>query len=397
MPGQPLSGKLLFELRKKKLNLSRKEFVALLGYGWTEDILRHHEDGRTPLTEDRVADLAEKGLIKEGDEYYDRLRTAVEAEERQRTALKEKLAKAEQKIETTKHVQPGPTTQTHEPPAREGGPGLGTCMTAVVGIGLIVIIVGAVAMAIALNASNKNQAAAPRVPDPTHTSAPFVIIEDTRAAVAAESEPTVQLASPFPTPIPALSPHPTYAPKPTPTAITMPTRTPMPTTPRPEVLFEDDFNTGLKEQWLVVSGTPLVVDKHLTGDGDFVLWIGDGSWENYGVTFDIVESGCAWFWSKCLYGVGIRNTNGNMPVYRWANFESLWYTLTDDEWAEVPGTHKKSQRNVERIKVEVNGQEFAGAGSEKTSFYNNEFLRGGVALYPNSYIKIDNFKVTKLE
>ena len=53
-----------------------------------------------------------------------------------------------------------------------------------------------------------------------------------------------------------------------------------------EVIFEDDFEDGLSDNWEIVSGNPIVVNGMLTADQDTWLLVGDQSWKNVSVEFN---------------------------------------------------------------------------------------------------------------
>lgn len=94
------------------------------------------------------------------------------------------------------------------------------------------------------------------------------------------------ISAPTNTPYPTNELQPTYTPYPTYTSIPFPT---IPPTPSISLPFSDNFDNGMKSEWKVIQGQPLIVDGRLSSTGSSnekaVLEIGD-SFTNYTAEFD---------------------------------------------------------------------------------------------------------------
>ncbi len=76
---------------------------------------------------------------------------------------------------------------------------------------------------------------------------------------------------------------------PTPVPLTnTPTAIPPTTTPTPDPrLFWDDFETGIRPEWQMSGNNYSMVNGQLSSLGWFTAYIGDTSWANYAVEFDL--------------------------------------------------------------------------------------------------------------
>ena len=75
------------------------------------------------------------------------------------------------------------------------------------------------------------------------------------------------------------------------------TETPAPTPTSAVALpFKDDFDQGLRPEWRIMRGEPVVVDGQLrsAGGGDLTIDIGDDSWGDYTVEFDFAKFAYNW-------------------------------------------------------------------------------------------------------
>ena len=175
-----------------------------------------------------------------------------------------------------------------------------------------------------------------------------------------------------------------------------PTYTP-PAPPKPAVLFEDDFGSGLSDAWEIVSGNPIVVNGMLSADQDTWLLVGDPAWTDYTVEFQ-AETELGYFWAGAEI-VGLRITDlDNMYAYKWTIVETEWYVVEDGIWNAVPQTRVKDQRNLKHFRFEVNGDSIKLQidGVNEASFFNDEFSQGRIGLFISKDTVIDDFKVKEI-
>ena len=221
------------------------------------------------------------------------------------------------------------------------------------------------------------------------------------------STPTpVVITMPTPEPLPTYTPYPTQTP-----AIIVATATPLPT-PEPNVLFFDNFDTGVQPDWQAVSGRFLVVNGELTpaeapANGNRKIHaaslVGDPSWSNYIIEADahgLQES------DYCRVYILVRAQDwDNLIAFKVSGNCAQWCVQENGEWKDIPGTETQESRKNTRIKVVIEGNKYTAYlnGTQKASFIGDIFLQGRVGIYiRNEYPKknnptIDNFKVTKLD
>jgi hypothetical protein len=175
-----------------------------------------------------------------------------------------------------------------------------------------------------------------------------------------------------------------------------PTNTP-PIMPKPEILFEDDFETGLSNAWEVVSGNPIVVNGTLSADRDTWLLVGDSTWTNYSVEFQ-GESGKDHFYDGADI-VALRFLDlDNMYAYKWVFVEREWYVVKNGEWNIVPQTYSLKQRKVTDFRFEVKGDSIKVYidGIIESSFFDDKFSQGRIGLFISKDTVIDDFKIKEI-
>jgi hypothetical protein len=177
------------------------------------------------------------------------------------------------------------------------------------------------------------------------------------------------------------------------------TITPLSTvTSPPNLLFEDDFDTGLDPAWQILSGNPLVVNDSLTTDQQTWIIVGDSSWMNYTIKFDADASSC-WFYGKGNV-IAVRFVNlDNMIAFKWVDCESAWYIVENGIWNEVPNSRFGPGYGLLRITINVEGDQFIiYVGDQKqTSFISGKFPNGRVGLRLDPNTLIDNFNITAID
>jgi hypothetical protein len=193
------------------------------------------------------------------------------------------------------------------------------------------------------------------------------------------------------TPLPDTSTPPaTIAPAPTLTQL-----------PQPAILFADNFDQGLSKAWGIVSGNPVVVNGELTSDNNTWLKIGDNSWTDYMVQFNVQTANCWYNDNWNAIGVRIQDT-GNMIAYKWASCESEWNIVKNGNWSTVPNSHSEYGGNGNAqttITITIQGGQFAVDvnGTRVSSFFNSDYKQGGVALRVGAKTQIDDFKIITIQ
>ena len=177
------------------------------------------------------------------------------------------------------------------------------------------------------------------------------------------------------------------------------TFTPEPTAPpQPAILFEDDFETGLSNDWEVVLGKPIIVNGTLSTDQDTWLLVGDSSWQNYSVEF-ITDSPYGFFWNG-FNVIGVRAEGiDNMYAYKWTESETGAFIIKNGDWAEVPQTdiwlYRDATMNF-RMTVVDDLVTLYIDGGKILSFVDDSYPSGKVALKLFAEATIDNFKIKEI-
>ena len=198
-----------------------------------------------------------------------------------------------------------------------------------------------------------------------------------------------------------VSPTKAIAPTELPTTVEIvPTEAPTlaPTTPpKPEILFEDDFETGLAKTWEVVSGNPIVVNGMLTADQNTWVVVGDPTWTNYSVEFTASSKYVYYNWGSNFTAVRM-NEMDNMYVYEWVVSQSRWHIVENGGWNEVPQSEFRPGSDFVNYRIVVNGTSITTYidGVQKSSFFDDRFLQGRVGIMITEETMIDDFKVREI-
>ena len=180
-------------------------------------------------------------------------------------------------------------------------------------------------------------------------------------------------------------------------ATEVPSLTPL---PQPTTLFADNFDQGLSKSWSVVSGNPVVVNGQLTSDQDTWLRIGDNSWTDYTVQLDVVAADCWFSWSWSAIAVRVKDKD-NLIAFKFASCESEWDIVKNGNWTPVPNSHGQgtsANTPSTTITVTVQGGQFAVDinGTRVSSFFNSDYMQGGIAIKVGPKTQIDNLKITAI-
>jgi DNA-binding CsgD family transcriptional regulator len=169
------------------------------------------------------------------------------------------------------------------------------------------------------------------------------------------------------------------------------------TPPKPEILFEDDFSSGLSDAWEIVSGNAIVVNGMLSADRDTWLLIGDPTWGDYSVEFQ-AETEIGWL-SEGADIVSLRVSDiDNMYALKWTVVESEWYVVENGEWNTVPQSHLNDGKRDKNFRFEAKGDsiKFYSDGTIASSFFDSKFPQGRIGLFISTNTVIDNFKVREI-
>ncbi len=227
--------------------------------------------------------------------------------------------------------------------------------------------------------------------------------------VTESSVPTVQALS---TTEPTLTTQSTDTETPLPTDTVAPTETPFPTdtpppsdtpTPSPEPtappLFFDDFTNGKSDLWQSLYGNPLLVNSTLTFDAVTLMVLGE-QWTDIEVSFDLSTIQCQQHVGSRGVTVGLRYQNpNNMVALRIANQDdcaATWFLVQDGKWNKLPNSSfplpPKDNNGVRRFVLNVQGNTYNSPFGIPVVIEN--FPTGGVALFADPGVTIDNFKVS---
>ncbi len=182
-----------------------------------------------------------------------------------------------------------------------------------------------------------------------------------------------------------------------PPAADAPNKTPaISPTPTPSALFEDDFNEGLSNEWVPVSGILIVVNDMLTAEENAWVLVGDSSWTDYTIEFDGNAQSCR---GDSFLAVRLQDLE-NMIVFSFAHCETFWYIVENGEWNDVPNANTGNIGNGwSSFRIIVEGDEFTfyDDGDRKTSFNDSRFPQGGVGLMVRANAQVDNFLVRPMQ
>jgi hypothetical protein len=147
-----------------------------------------------------------------------------------------------------------------------------------------------------------------------------------------------------------------------------------------------------------VYGKPIAVNGVLTADQDTLLMVGDTNWKDYAVEFDADAADCWFSWSDNWLGVQVQNTD-NMYAYKWSDCESYWYMVSQGVWNEIPQSKFSPGYETLRFRIQSQGGNLSVyvEGMLMSSFYDNSYSLGRVALKIAKNTVIDNFVIKELD
>lgn len=180
--------------------------------------------------------------------------------------------------------------------------------------------------------------------------------------------------------------------------VSLPTATQMPAaTPTASLIlpFEDDFNNGLRPEWDVVSGEPMIVSGRVgRTSGILRLSLGDTTLSNYILEFDFygVRNNCA----NCLFIEMLIGTDTKYYVVGGAvgGLYSRLDVFDDGQWRNLLSSSTSKDAHV---KLQFTGNRinlFLNSTPSEPIIYGSEFaLRGPIIITLDRGEFIDNFSI----
>lgn len=154
--------------------------------------------------------------------------------------------------------------------------------------------------------------------------------------------------------------------------------------------FSDDFDKGLKPEWKILGGNPVITNGLLkSAKDDLIIQIGDESNGNYSISLDWM---CNWGLT-IVFGNRIRFYYGGNVWYWQAYDNNQWTTITDiDPWRICV-----SSDSMETMVVSVMGNQYQifHAGSIAFEGSYGQHVTGPVTIVVPSFQTIDNFQMSQ--
>ena len=439
------AGRLLEEFRKKKGfggRSGRQDFGGWLGISYEQ--VRNRETGRTPFTRGFLADLVERGALKQGDEWYTRFETVLEeGGEDAEESLEDRVEAAsipngqaaanEEPMGEPEEVAPPayqpPAGAVPEPKTRRRAR-----LTLLIGAVLVCMagscLVGGLLMRCAqqgdfgLTATGPASATAPTRAQlaPNETSTPWIVTATpgpattvpTPVVIVVTATPGPATTAPTPvviivtatTPPETATPRNTATSRPptgTPTATRTPTITKTPT--RDPLLFADNFDGGLSPDWRVISGQWRVVNGEISTPLDHdtasYLLVGEPDWHNYSVELKV------YYRARCHWVLGVlvaAKDTDNAIVWESApcSGSTLSIRKNGKQSVLVAGG---GVRDGSRLRLDVKDGFYFGYIDGRQVFSVNDDTYGaglvgfgiGCYVYPGCTMSVDDFSITALE
>jgi hypothetical protein len=171
------------------------------------------------------------------------------------------------------------------------------------------------------------------------------------------------------------------------------------------ILFQDDFNLGLKSEWQPVVGEWRMANGKLTGKGERFDWAyivaGDPTWSNYAVELDTDHSSDSWQAIAVLVRV---QDLGNLVTYilEIDGTGTGWYVTRDGERDRM--TRESSPDGTKhQVRVEARGNLYVAYvdGQKASSASDPTFSSGrigvGIRCRSDTCNTVDNIKVIPLD
>ncbi len=219
------------------------------------------------------------------------------------------------------------------------------------------------------------------------------------------STPMVETPPPA-TEIPAVEPTegaplaPTSTPLPPTDMPTSPLPPPTGTPTGPQVLFRDDFETGIRPEWDTQNANTAVVNGQLVAEGILQTRLGDESWTDYRVSFELGDKTRL---TDLTLQVRVQDENnflkmlcvpaegGGTP----AQLNCTWFRLVGGQEVKIPGA-ELVMPEVGPVTLEITGNTYQVIDRELT-FLDDTVSFGGISFSAEGTpINLDYFEVTGL-
>jgi len=172
-----------------------------------------------------------------------------------------------------------------------------------------------------------------------------------------------------------------------------------PGTPTPS--FVDDFEDGLDSVWTVHYGDPFTSQGKLTSSVGAGLAVGDSSWENYQVDFDVDTTQVRCSFADTSNSVGVRVADFDHAYWFVFNDCNAGWSLfaggvSQGSLALFPDTTVDLVRGVKHITIKVDETQMSAYqnGTLLSSITDSRFRTGGIFLQVEAQTLFDNFRVT---
>jgi len=217
-------------------------------------------------------------------------------------------------------------------------------------------------------------------PTPVLSTATFELLATETQLVATTAAPT-ETIPPTETPPPSDTPFPSSVPTESPT-------------------FFDDFADGLDPAWSVVFGKPVVSNETLVASELTVLTVGDPTWTDYQVEFDVVMNRFTCDDRASFLGVRATDAN-NMILFRFDPCDTEWASIINGTWTQIPGTLLGNQGYADTlvhftVVVEGNKVILSDRSQQLNSFIDTDHPTGNIFLQVRPDTIFDNFAITLL-
>lgn len=164
------------------------------------------------------------------------------------------------------------------------------------------------------------------------------------------------------------------------------------------ILFMDDFHTGLLSQWQIVSGQPNALHGILTADEESWLTAGNPYWTDYEVDLEMRVLPCSETVSPTVIGVRSMDIN-HMIAWKVSGCASGWYLVQNGQWNNIPITNLKLKPDWYIIHIIVHGDQIDVNDDEQklASFSTDQFPNGQIALRLDRDSRINSIQIQSLQ
>lgn len=177
-------------------------------------------------------------------------------------------------------------------------------------------------------------------------------------------------------------------------------------TPAASIFFADNFESGVTEGWDIQGNNFGMVDGQFASLGWLTAYVGDVTWSDYAVEFDLESL----IWSDFNFGLRVQiRRKDDANYYEWQlnsinSCKFRWLVVVNGLETEIIGSEVRlgsSQNCPGRYRIEAQGDTFRTIkdGNQELMFVNSVFTEGGVGLISTNdrtEFMMDNFQVLPL-